>query len=222
MCRSDRALFPAVTSRITAFYSVYVVSKARGGLLANPKASASFQSASHLFNRNPPKPPSAFSRSSTYSSSFLCICQRYSSILAPVIFVRSPKDSDSARQRYYAKGTFLVPNQHKELSQLWLMEFSVPSCRYGYVNVTNPHSVYVYDVLPSGRLTNKNFLLATASFDAPYRPVIPDGIKFDMDGRIYLGVADGVQGQQIYFMSADFHYVAANARQFCGCRPKDL
>jgi sugar lactone lactonase YvrE len=76
--------------------------------------------------------------------------------------------------------------------------------------------VYVYDVLPSGRLTNKNFLLATASFDAPYRPVIPDGIKVDMDGRIYLGVADGVQGQRI---SA---YFPASVRRFLWLRAKKV
>lgn len=71
--------------------------------------------------------------------------------------------------------------------------FSNPR-RYGTNNVTQPHSVYVYDVTPGGRLNNKQFFASTASFDAPYRPVIPDGIKVDSAGRVYLGTADGVQG----------------------------
>ncbi|GAQ91431.1 hypothetical protein KFL_007840010 [Klebsormidium nitens] len=64
---------------------------------------------------------------------------------------------------------------------------------FGTNNVTRPHSVYVYDVTPGGRLTNKQFFVSTASYDAPYRPVIPDGIKVDSANRVYLGTADGVQ-----------------------------
>ncbi|KAF0490780.1 calcium-dependent phosphotriesterase [Gigaspora margarita] len=54
------------------------------------------------------------------------------------------------------------------------------------LNQMRPHAIYAFDVKKGGSLSNRR-LIAVSDLG------IPDGIKLDLNGNIYVGTADGVQ-----------------------------
>lgn len=65
----------------------------------------------------------------------------------------------------------------------------------GTVDVSKPHSIYVFDVNSDGKtLSNGRMFASVASFDGSYAGIgAPDGIKVDTEGRVYTANTDGVQ-----------------------------
>lgn len=57
------------------------------------------------------------------------------------------------------------------------------------------HHIFVYEVRRDGTLSSRRLLASVGMYDgSPPGLGLPDGIKVDTKGRIYIGSPDGVQG----------------------------
>lgn len=65
----------------------------------------------------------------------------------------------------------------------------------GTVDLSQPHSIYVFDVNSDGKtLSNRRLFASVASFDGSAAAIgAPDGIKVDTKGRVYTANPDGIQ-----------------------------
>jgi hypothetical protein len=68
-------------------------------------------------------------------------------------------------------------------------------CRFGdEFDPLKHHHIYVFDILPDGSLGSRRLFASVGMYDGSSPGLgVPDGIKIDTKGRVYVGSPDGVQ-----------------------------
>ena len=58
-----------------------------------------------------------------------------------------------------------------------------------------PHHIYVFTVYSDGSLGSRRLFAAVGVYDGKTQALgVPNGIKLDTHGNVYIGSTDGVQG----------------------------
>ena len=66
---------------------------------------------------------------------------------------------------------------------------------------TKRHHIFVYEVYEDGTLSGRRLFASVGVYDGSSPGLgVPDGIKVDTKGRVYIGTPDGVQGKILYYI----------------------
>ena len=64
------------------------------------------------------------------------------------------------------------------------------------LDTTKRHHIFVYEVYEDGTLSGRRLFASVGVYDGSSPGLgVPDGIKVDTKGRVYIGTPDGVQGK---------------------------
>lgn len=68
---------------------------------------------------------------------------------------------------------------------------------------TKRHHIFVYEVYEDGTLSGRRLFASVGVYDGSSPGLgVPDGIKVDTKGRIYIGTPDGVQGKVTHYFGS--------------------